>query len=211
MPISKSEMEIRRKRILEEAFNLFVQYSIDSVTFQNIADAAGVGVASVYRYYPNKLDLAVAVCCEKWGQFLAHLPVDRPMEMVHKIPAIDRLNYFLDQDIELYTNHKDLLVFNENFNFYIKREKLDQESLNPYNQVAKILDDRFHFLYEKAREDHTVRTDIPEVELKHTILNTMLAACTFYAKGVTWDNNSETDFYPELLRLKAILIDYAKN
>lgn len=210
MPISKAEMEIRRKRIIDKAFSLFVDSSIDAVSFQAIADAAGVGVASVYRYFPSKVELAVAVISEKWGEFLAHLPFDRPMEMVNHIPAIDRMSYFLDQDISLYTQHKDLLVYNEGFNFFIKREKADLEFLHPYNKVAKILDDRFHFLYQKALEDHTVRTDIPEDELKHTILNTMLAACTFYAKGVVWGNNSDTDFTPELLKLKEILMDYAR-
>lgn len=210
MPISKQEMEIRRKRILDKAFALFVNSSIDAVSFQEIADAAEVGVASVYRYFPNKIDLAIAVCSDKWGGFLAHLPVDRPMEMVNKIPAIERMGYFLDQAIELYVKHKDLVVFNEGFNFFIKREKAGGESLNPYNKVAKILDDRFHFLYEKALEDHTVRTDIPEDELKRTVLNTMMAACTFYAKGVVWGGNSETDFTPELLKLKSILLEYAR-
>ena len=40
------QKEVTRQRILEAAFRLFVDNNIDKVTMQDVASAAGVGVAT---------------------------------------------------------------------------------------------------------------------------------------------------------------------
>ena len=61
VPFSKEEAKRRREKVLKVAFKLFVKNSIEAVSMQQIADAAEVGVASVFRYYVNKTDLVIAV------------------------------------------------------------------------------------------------------------------------------------------------------
>jgi len=59
-------LEARRAEILEAARGVFVAKGCDAASMQQIAKAAGVSAGNIYRYFPNKEALIVAVCeaCE---------------------------------------------------------------------------------------------------------------------------------------------------
>ena len=90
----KSSMkDHRRKAIINAAFQIFVEKKIEPVSMGEIAELAGVGRATLFRYYPNKLELVIAVCAAKWKEYLDALDVKRPLESIGDIPAIDRPVY----------------------------------------------------------------------------------------------------------------------
>lgn len=62
--IKSSMKDNRRKAIINAAFQIFVEKKIEPVSMGEIAEAAGVGRATLFRYYPNKLELVIAVCCQ---------------------------------------------------------------------------------------------------------------------------------------------------
>lgn len=53
--------ERRRKAIIDSAEKLLIEISWDSVQMQDIANEADVGVATLFRYFPKKQTLIVAV------------------------------------------------------------------------------------------------------------------------------------------------------
>lgn len=59
-------LDARRAEILEAAQGVFVERGCDAASMQQIAKAAGVSAGNIYRYFPNKEALIVAVCeaCE---------------------------------------------------------------------------------------------------------------------------------------------------
>ena len=59
-------MEIRRVEFLETGFRLFSEKTIESVTLPQIAEAAGYGAATLYRYYDKKHGFVVAVAAWEW-------------------------------------------------------------------------------------------------------------------------------------------------
>ena len=212
MPISKEEYAIREKRMMEKAFELFVQKSIEAVSMQDIAKAADVGVASVFRHYQNKANLVAAVSGYKWGQYLKDIEENRPLEKIKKIPAIDRLTFTLDRYIDLYKNHRDLLRFNDNFNHYITKEGARSGiELDNYFTAVNPIRERFHLIYEKAQEDKTVRTDVDEDKLLRLTVHTMMSACHHYAGGFIWGARDEEDpdYTEDLLLLKKMILEYA--
>lgn len=62
----KEEMDERNRKILDVAFELFVDKKIEAVSMGDIARAADVGRATLFRYYPSKLELVIAVCADQW-------------------------------------------------------------------------------------------------------------------------------------------------
>ena len=64
-----AQIAANKQRILEEGFRLFAQRGIESVTMPQIAQVGGVDRSSVYRYYPTKLDLVVAISANVWQKF----------------------------------------------------------------------------------------------------------------------------------------------
>ena len=133
--IKSSMKDNRRKAIINAAFQIFVEKKIEPVSMGEIAEAAGVGRATLFRYYPNKLELVIAVCAAKWKEYLDALDAKRPLTSIGDIPAIDRFTFTLDSYIEMYQHHKDLLQYNDNFNHYVTHEKVDNRKniIHSYN------------------------------------------------------------------------------
>lgn len=77
----------------------------------------------------------------------------------------------------------------------------------PYNSINT----RLHMMYEKAKADHSFRTDIPEQEFIRVTIHTMVAACEYYADGFVWGSEENRDYTPELLILKEMILNYVRN
>lgn len=153
--------EVEEKRIIDAAFDVFVREKIEVASMAEIAREAGVGRATVFRHYPGKLDLVIAVNSAKWKEYLDELDRKRPISSVDEIPAIDRFIFTMDCYIDMYVNHKALLQFNDNFNHFVSHSGVDGKKLKGFNDSLLSADTRFIKMYEKAKEDHTLRTDIP--------------------------------------------------
>ena len=59
--INPEQTEQTRRALLEASFALFARKSIEPVTMEEAAKAAGFGVATMYRYYSTKPKLVIAV------------------------------------------------------------------------------------------------------------------------------------------------------
>ena len=84
-----------------------------------IAKEAGIGRATLFRYFPGKLELVIAVNTKEWKEYFDELDQKRPMSSVGDIPAIGRVIFTLVSFIEMYQTHKALLRYNDNFNHYV--------------------------------------------------------------------------------------------
>ena len=78
---------------------------------------------------------------------------------------------------------------------------------NPCIECNKYM--KFGLMYEKAKEDKTFRTDIPKEEFMRVTVHTMMTACAYYAGGFVWGSKEDTDYTPELIKLKEMILAYA--
>ena len=206
-------MEIRRAEFLETGFRLFSEKTIETVTLPQIAEASGYGAATLYRYYDKKPGFVVAVAAWKWDQFAKEIWDGwESSGLDQEKSAKVHFGLYLDFFLELYRNHSDFLRFNQYFNLYVRSEKIDMETLNPYQEMIKRMKVHFHdTVYQKAEKDHTVRTDEPEEKMFSKTMHLMLAAVTRYAVGLLYQPENGFDALEELEFLKnAILKEYIK-
>ena len=135
MSKSQKQMDkeaVRRQKIIDTAFKIFVERKIEPVSMGEIAEMVGIGRATLFRCYSNKTELVIAVCAAKWKEYLDELDARRPLSSIGDIPAIDRFTFTLDSYIAMYQNHKDLLMYNDNFNHYITHEGVQREKLKDF-------------------------------------------------------------------------------
>ena len=90
------EMAAKNQRILESAFRLFSENTIEKVKLTEVAEAAGIGIASLYRYYPSKPDLVLAVNTWAWTNYLSQNPLPISDQMTGAKEFEAHLNAFLD-------------------------------------------------------------------------------------------------------------------
>ena len=204
-----AQMAIKRKHFLEKAYELFTKKNIESVTMIEVAKECGYGTMTLYRYFSTKPELVVAVAAWIWEQTIREITERRPKAGFEKMMASDIFEFYLDSFIELYRNKRDLLRFNQFFNIYIQSERIDPAVLKPYREIIEGLRTGFHVIYEKAKQDHTVRTDETEEEMFSATLHLMLAAVTRYAIGLVYIPENGFDAEKELEKLKdALLMRY---
>ena len=195
------QKEETNRRILDAGFCIFSEMSIDKVSMANVANKAGIGIATLYRYYRTKPELVVAVGTHVWSNFIRNYT---PIRNDDKITAVEELEFFLDSFLELYKNHKKLLCFNQFFNIYIRNEAVPQKALNSYNEMVDRLAMRFHRTYVKGESDKTLCTEMSEKAMFLSIVHLMLAAVTRYAIGLVYEKDSES--YKELILLKNMIM-----
>ena len=195
------QKEETNRRILDAGFCIFSEMSIDKVSMANVANKAGIGIATLYRYYRTKPELVVAVGTHVWSNFIRDYT---PIRNDDKMTAVEELEFFLDSFLELYKNHKKLLCFNQFFNIYIRNEAVPKKALNSYNEMVDKLAMRFHRTYVKGESDKTLCMEMSEKAMFLSIVHLMLAAVTRYAIGLVYEKDSES--YNELILLKNMIM-----
>ena len=206
-------IEIRQAEFLETGFRLFSEKTIESVTLPQIAETAGYGIATLYRYYDKKPGFVVAVAAWEWDRFAKEIWDSWESKgFDQEKSAAVHFELYLDFFLELYRNHSDFLRFNQFFNIYVRSEKVDMEILKPYQEMIGRMKDHFHHtVYLKAEKDHTIRTDEPEGKMFSKTIHIMLAAVTRYAVGLVY-TESGFDAMEELEFLKEVILrEYKKN
>lgn len=92
------QKEARRAAMLQAAARLFSQAGYARTTFEEIAAAAGFGVATVYKYFPSKERLVIALLQPDWDRMavrarriIEHPPSDPADAMVRLISTYGEL------------------------------------------------------------------------------------------------------------------------
>ncbi|MBQ4512042.1 MAG: TetR/AcrR family transcriptional regulator [Anaerolineaceae bacterium] len=201
-----AEMAERRETILDAGFKLFAEKTINPVSMNDVAKAAGVGIATLYRYYSTKQELVLAISTRVWEKYIAENSRQRAALVSKGMNAGQEFEFFLDSFIDVYRNHADILRFNQFFNVYVANEEVLPEILKPYLAIISGLAEQFHAMYERAKLDHSLRTDFPEKQMFSATLHIMLAAVTRYAVGLVYQPGPESDPESELLLLRDILL-----
>ena len=202
-----SDMAKRRAAILDAGFELFSQRAIEAVSMQEIAARSGVGIATLYRYFPTKLDLVIAVNADQWEKAGAEI-----MDAVEKSGVLHRTaaeiyEYFLGCFIYLYKNHVTMLRFNYDFNHYVANAGVTREQFEANSKVAKTFSDRFRAISLCAQKDGTLRGDVSENDLFSSAMHIMLAVSTRYAAGLIYHASSPEDDLKELETLKRMILN----
>ena len=201
------QMAGRRERILKEGFRLFSERNIDKVPMNDVADAAGVGIATLYRYYLTKSELVLGISTDIWTKYVNE--DYKKLESVIKadMTAAQEYERMLDAFIDLYRNHKDILRFNQFFNVYVQDEKIPEEQMKSYLDMIDMLKSGFHEIYEKGLKDRTLNTVYSEQSIFSSTMHIMLAAVTRYAVGLVYVMEDAPEPESELLLLKEMLMD----
>lgn len=204
------EAKRRRKQLRQAGFDLFSQHGIEAVSLQMVADNADVGIATLYKYYQNKLNLVVAISAEVWENVWNEESQAIGTQNLESWNAYRLIECYCDYIIRLYQERPEVLRFSANFKSYICREKVSDEQLAAQLDVLKPIDMLFHRKYEEAKSDGSIRTDISERELFTTFTLTMLGMAERYAQGIVWADNRTGSYLKELLHVKEMLLAWVR-
>lgn len=207
---AREEM-LRRKNMLEAGLRLCSENGIESVKLQEVADEAGVGIATLYNYYGNKVNLVNAISAYMWKNVWDENIKAIGADVLDSYNAYQRVEAYFDLMIYLYKEHPEILKFSSYYKTYMNQENVEKAEKNEHLDVVAPIATIFHDLYEKAQTDKSIRTDIDEQTMFTTIALTMLGMAERYAQGLVWASNDENDYTKELIILKDMMLKWLKG
>lgn len=202
----RREAQRRKDRLMEEGFRLFSRHGIEAVSLQRVADAADVSAATMYKYFQTKEKLVIAISARVWGESWQDVLSRRVPDELERLTAYQGVEFYADQIIRMYQERPELLHFSSEYKTFICHSGVEDAQLREHLDVLEPIRSLFHRMYERARVDGSIRTDIPEQQMFTTVVITMLSVAERYAQGIVWANDHKDDHTQELVFLKEMLL-----
>lgn len=108
----RADAERNRVKVLAAAEELFATRGADEVTMEDIAKAAGVGRGTLYRRYPDRASIAVALL-DQHEKALQERLMSGPPPLGPGAPPAERLAAFYDAMLTLLAQHVHLVLGTE--------------------------------------------------------------------------------------------------
>lgn len=208
--IERDEREaVRRKeQLILAGFELFSIEGIETVSLNAVAKKADVGIATMYNYFQNKLNLVVAISTAMWSDVWKKTLLSVSEAEFKRMNAYELAELYCNNIIDLYLERPEVLRFSANYKTFVNRVGATEEQYRDQLDALKPISQIFHLKYEEAKQDKSIRTDIPEKEIFSMIALTMLSMAERYAQGIVWAKSHEYDYRQELIYLKEMILNW---
>ena len=154
----------RIERILLASFSLFSHNGFDAIAMTDIAKEAEIGVASLYRYFETKDEIAIRTAIWAWeSQKKLILPLLNDSNYYSKTGS-QQLSQIFDLFCKLYQNEPDFFRYIYFFDAYIVCQKIAPERLTAYQSVIESVQKEIGNAINKGLEDGTISSDYKDCE-----------------------------------------------
>ena len=168
----------RIERILQSAFSLFSHNGFDSIAMTDIAKDAEIGVASLYRYFATKDEIAIRTAIWSWeNQKKMILPLLDDSGYYQK-KGLDQLSEIFDLFWKLYQAVPDFFRYIYFFDAYIVCQKIDSDRLLIYQDVIQSVQKIISDAICKGIEDGSISIKYKgkEQQLYYALMHTIFSA-----------------------------------
>lgn len=173
----ESQKSQRKDEVVAAAIEVFKQKGIENAKMTDVAEAAQVGVASVYRYYKTKPELVIAAATLFWKQEIDAVYQQLANGNFVKASGLEQVRSILEVFIDLYHGHPEFLRFLHEFDSYVVKERIDLEKLSAYE--ASIINLKGHIVsaFRVGVADGSISSNIDFEVFYDTITHTLMSLC----------------------------------
>ena len=167
----------RIERILLSAFSLFSHKGIDSIAMTDIAKNAEIGVASLYRYFETKDEIAIRTAIWAWeSQRKIIIPILEDSGYYQK-KGINQLEEIFMLFCKLYQSEPDFFRYIYFFDAYVVCQKIEKERLSSYQTVIESVQNFIAQAIHKGIEDGSIsrRYKDKENQLYYSLIHTIFS------------------------------------
>ncbi|MCS7459598.1 TetR/AcrR family transcriptional regulator [Paenibacillus doosanensis] len=199
----------RLSSIIASAERVFLRKGLEKATMQDVAKEDNVGIATLFRYFPKKDKLIVAVAT-KLMESQAPVFEEIAQRQESCLSKLERVfDYFVSFSRESREERTKLL---EAFQSYAAQSPEPLEDIDKYNAVYHRISAIYRRIIEEGIRDGSIRSDIPIQET----LSTMANAFGIFAQKLSLQKNivmleSDMDAETQLLLMKSIFLEYLRG
>ena len=142
------------------AARLFLERGIASVKMTDVAEESGVGVATLYRHFSTKTDLAIEAATLLWGSFHASFRELVATSSFDAENGLGKLRLILDQYRIAYRDHPDFVSFLDEFDRFVLDERVDAARLAAYGSEVNAFYPVLEEAYRLGRSDGSIVREV---------------------------------------------------
>jgi len=200
--------EKNTQKMLEGALIVFENKSLESAKMTDIADAAGIGVASLYRYFQTKADIALQVGILYFEEVNEQLRKILEKELTGR----DKIELMMRE----YQNKDEASIrffkFVEELDHYIEQLEQKPERIKVYEKAIYEQLPNFEEALKEGIEDGSISESINLKYTLDTINHTLMSLKQkFSTRGHVVSIDTEEAHDGELELLISIFLSYLKN
>ena len=157
-----------------QAAALFLRDGIAPVRMTDIADAAGIGVATLYRRYGTKTTLAIMAGTYLWQRINERILQSVESDEFLAMDGAARLTMLFGCYLDAYADHPGFVRFLDEFDHLVLAEGVEAAELAAYGEAI----DSFYLIFEDAYQlgcaDGTVTRAVDFPVLYRTVAHAMM-------------------------------------
>ncbi len=173
--IRKQQMEQRTQQILHTALNLFCEKGIEDTSVDEIAKAAGVGPATIYRYFETKAELAVSAGTVYWQMVAGKYTDVLSQKDYQEQSGLRQMEWIFHIYSEFFEKEFLFLKFIQEFDIFIQRYHISKEHLENYEEQILNLRPYMTNALEKGLRDGSLIFSYTVDEIYFSITHTLLS------------------------------------
>ncbi|MDY6367902.1 MAG: TetR/AcrR family transcriptional regulator [Clostridia bacterium] len=196
--------DLKKEYVIKTASELFIKKSVAEVTIKDVADTAGVGEATVYRYFTNKKNLVVLS-----GVYMQQKVYENFYGFSGN-SGYERLCAFYNVYLEIFVNHREYYKFINEFDAFMLSEGV--ESMEEYSDGLEVFRKQFTDAYSDGIKDGSVK-EIKDVNsFYYSTTHSLMGLCKklSYGKNIVRQDGT-VDKTEEIKTLTEIILTYLKK
>lgn len=178
-----SRMDDSDARAVACAAALFLERGIANVKMTDIAEETGVGVATLYRHFSTKTAIAIAAATLMWERFNESIMALVESDAFLDMDGASRLEALFGEYCATYVYHADFVLFLDEFDHLLQRERPDQAALAAYGEKV----DSFYLIFEDAylmgRQDGSVSCEVDFPVFYRAVAHALMAVAGKFLRG----------------------------
>ena len=211
--LKKDEMEMkaRREAMLTEGFRLFALHGIEGVSMQHVADASGVGIATLYRYFGTKTAITIAAMTYLWTELKEKFRGIFESQAFLRQNGLKRIHDLMRMYLQLFDKYPDFMRLLGEFDLMLIREEVPKAALYDYEQSVINFYPIVESSYLAGVQDGTIRTDIDFKLFYLTYAHSMMELCKKILRGDLLPSDDFSDGKTELNMLIEMALSYLRK
>lgn len=186
----------REQKILEAAMTLFCEKGLEETSIDEIAGRAGVGSATIYRYYETKAQLAIQSGVEYWKKIAQQYLNLTEIKGYSDMTGLKQLECIMDALVMIFEKERGFLKYLQEFEVFVRRYEIDMERLAAYEESIMSLKPRVTDALEKGLQDGTLSFEWSPNEVCYSLAHTAFGVMKRFA----WNGSMlELDSQVELI------------
>lgn len=198
-------------RAVEISSEMFLKNGIESVKMTDIADACGVGVATLYRYFGTKTTITIAAMTHLWTKLRGMYEHVFETEIFLRQSGIKRLTDLMQMYLVLFDTHRDFMRLVGEFDLMLQRENVPKAALFDYERAIVNFYPYVEAAYLAGTSDGTVRTDIDFKLFYLTYAHSMLSLCKKLLGGELLPSDDFANGRAEMEMLADMAVNYLRK